>query len=394
MKVIRLRNHITVILEDGTMITNTKCTDEMYNNVLVNQENEDEILDLLVPEYTNKLEEFESKAELKEDLEQSSILDFEDGKVYLRSVSNLILPEELATAIRDAEKEGDKELLQSYINFWTLCSLNPNAEARKNLFWFLRKYGMRISKSGLFVTYRNVNVKEEGREIDNKLAEFVSSQYTRVKFKLKKSPKNYYVGYQEGVDDENLIINLDSSKFKTIIGKLDELYFKLSDESGDSSPVYTDAHSGKFRIKIGKVVSMPRGACDERSDVTCSRGLHVAGKSWLSQGYYGQQSIMCLVNPADVVAVPPLDNYGKMRTCAYFPVKLINRDEQGQMITEEFPDGFEDDFMKLIAYSGEVNNEENLEYTLEIPSTPELNRKNITSRLEEISKSLSGKYVN
>ena len=103
---------------------------------------------------------------------------------------------------------------------------------------------------------------------------------------------------------------------------------------------------------------------------------------------------MCLVNPADVCAIPVEDNYGKMRTCAYFPVKLVNRDEDGNIIDEEYPDGFEDDFMKLIAYSGEINNEENLEYTFEIPSTPELNRKNIISRLEEISKSLSGKYVN
>lgn len=397
MKVIRLRNHITVILEDGTMITNTKCTDEMYNNVIANQESEDQVLEILVPEYSAKLEEFEFKQDLVESMAQSKYITFEDGKAYLKDISNLIMPEELATSFMNAERENNEELMQSYRNFWTLCSLNPNAEARKNLFWFLARYGMRISKSGLFVAYRNVNLKEEGTEVNSELAEFISSQYTRVKFKLKKAPSNYYVGYLEGVE-ESLAINIDSSKLKQVLGRLDDLYFKLSDDNLDddnssSSPVYTDAHSGKFTIKIGKPVSMKRSLCDENQDVTCSRGLHVAGRSWLSQGYFGQLSLMCLVNPADVVAVPPYDNYGKMRTCAYFPVQLISRDEDGNIIDENLPDGFEDDFMRLIAYEGLKNEAENLTYTVEIPQTPELNRQNIISKLDDISKSLS-KYVN
>ena len=271
MKIIRLKNHITVILEDGTMITNTGCTDEMYNKVVENQENEDEILNLLVPEFAAKKEEFETKTEVIKNIQESKIVTYEDNKAYLKEISNLILPEELAIAIIEAEKAGDLDLLQSYKNFWTLCSLNPNAEARKNLFWFLKKYGMKISKSGLFVTYRNVNIKEEGTEIDNTLASYVSEQYLRVKTRLKKSPKNYYVG--KGENDE-LRINLDSSKLEEVIGKLDELYFKLSDEQGES-PTYTDAHSGRFKIKIGKVVTMPRSQCDENSSITCSRGLNM-----------------------------------------------------------------------------------------------------------------------
>lgn len=397
MKVIRLRNHITVILEDGTMITNTKCTDEMYNEVLANQENEEQVLEILVPEYSAKVEEFEFKEDLIKSMENSTLITFENGKAYLRDISNLVLPEELATAIVEAENTDNEDALQSYKNFWTLCSLNPNAEARKNLFWFLRKYGMKISRSGLFVAYRNVNLKKDGKEVNSKLAEFISSQYTRVKFKLKKAPSNYYVGYLEGVE-ESLGINIDSSKLKQVLGRLDDLYFKLSDDNLDdnnssSSPVYTDAYTGRFKIKIGKPVSMKRSLCDENQNITCSKGLHVAGKSWLSEGYYGQQSIMCLVNPADVVAVPPYDNYGKMRTCAYFPVQLIQRDEDNNIIEENFPDGFEDDFMKLIAYEGTKNEAENLKYTIEIPQTPELNRQNIISKLDSISKSLS-KYVN
>ena len=182
-------------------------------------------------------------------------------------------------------------------------------------------------------------------------------------------------------------------KLKEVLGVLDEMYFKLSDEQGDESPTYTDGHTGTFNIKIGQPVTMPRSKCDESSLNTCSRGLHVAGKSWLTQGYFGNISLICLVNPADVVAVPPQDNYGKMRTCAYYPVAVVKRDENGDIINDEFEDGFEDDFMDLISYAGEKNEEEKLSYTFKIPDIPEINKKNIVNKLGEISKKLN-KYVN
>lgn len=399
MKIIKLQNHLTVILKDGTVISKNDCTDELYFKLLEAKENEDEVLKLIIPEFMAKLLEYNESKEIvktiKEDLSNSSTLSLEGDKAYIREVSDLIVPKELAEAIIQAEKmkEEGADLLQSYLNFWTLCSLNPNAEARKNLFWFLKKYGMRISKSGLFVTYRNVNLTEDSKvqEVNVELSEFVSEQYVRVKFKLKKSPKNYTVGTLDG----NYSIQIDPNKLDSVEGNLNDLYLSLSQEEA-ATPVYTDAHSGTFKIRIGKIVSMLREQCDERQHVTCSRGLHVAGKEWLAQGYFGQQSIMCLVNPADVVAVPPYDNYGKMRVCAYFPVQLIKRDDQGRIIDEDFPDGFEDDFMHLITYSGTKNNKETSQYTFKIPNQgeiPELNKDNIQGKLEEIYKSLGKKVV-
>lgn len=390
MKVIKLKNYLTVILEDGTILSTNNCTEELYKKVMENIGNEDLILELLVPEYKNRLEEFEAKTEIIEGVKKSKHLTFVENKAYLKDISDLIVPEELVEVILKAENEGNSELIQTYKNFWTLCSLNPNAEARKNLFWFLARYGMRITKSGLFVAYRNVKLKKEGKKIDHALVEFVSEQYSRVKWKLKKSPKNYYVGYGE---EGELKINIDSSKLKTTVGVLDELYFKLSDEQGDESPTYTDGHTGKFSIKIGQPVTMERSKCDESSYNTCSRGLHVAGRSWLTKGYFGNISLICLVNPADVVAVPPQDNYGKMRTCAYYPVAVVQRDEEGNIVNDEFEDGFEDDFMNLISYAGEKNTEENLTYSFKIPDVPEINRKNIIDKLDSISKKLN-KYVN
>lgn len=391
MKIIRIKNHITVVLSDGTMLNHNNCTDEMYNEIVNNQENDDKVRELIVPEYAKKKEEVEIKTKILNDFRGSKYISVFGNSVYIKSVSELTVPEDLAIALFKAEQERDTELVQTYLNFWTLASLNPDSRARTNLFWFLKRYGMTISKSGLFVAYRNVKLKKEGSGIDTSLAKFVSEQYIRVKTKLKKSPKNYIVGYQVGLTEDNLIIAQDKAKFKKVLGQLDILYGQLSDEN--VAPIYTDAHSGTFTIKIGEVVSMPREKCDSRQDQTCSRGLHVAGRQWLSQGYFGQISLMVLVNPADVVAVPPEDNYGKMRVCAYYPVQLIERDQSGQIINTEINDGFEDDFMEKICYEGQVNNNDDGNYSIVIPEIPEINKSKISSRLKEISLSLK-KYVN
>lgn len=399
MKVIKIKNYITVILSDGTALTNSDCTDELYNQIINNQDDDEMVKSLLVPEMYKKKEEFELRKDLIDNLNESSLLTTKGSSVYMEEVSQLSLPQDFAMAVAKAEKDGNIELIETYKNFWTLCSLNPDSRARTNLFWFLNKYGMSISKSGLFVAYRNVELKSEGSKIDSQKAQFISDEYTRVKFKLKKSPKNYDVYVRMDSDMETCDFSLGSTDalpkiFKKFtswarLGNLNELYAELSNE--DSSPVYTDGYTRKFTIKIGEPVSIDRKLCDPVQENTCSRGLHVAGKSWLSQGYFGNTSLKVLVNPADVVAVPPEDSYGKMRCCAYYPVQLIKRDEEGNIVDENYDDGFEDDFLDLITYEGEMNSEDNF-YKLTLPDIPEINNETIRERLSEIKKSLN-KYV-
>jgi len=55
--------------------------------------------------------------------------------------------------------------------------------------------------------------------------------------------------------------------------------------------------------------------------------------------------------------------------------------------------GFEDDFIGKIVYTGDINNEDAGNYQIVIPTIPELNKSNILNRLAEIKKSTS-KYVN
>ena len=381
MKIIRVMDTVTVVLNNGEIISSSECTDEMFVNIYNNQTDEDYVKSILIPEFKNKQTIVAEKKNLMEDLEYSQYLTAKGSSVYLLDISELSVPEDLVEAILLAEKEQDEELIQSYLNFWTLVSLNPDSRCRQNLFWFLNKYGMTISRSGLFVAYRNVKIKKAGISIDPKLANFVSSEYARIKFVSKKSPKDYLV--LKTVDG----YVLTKTSCDNTIGNLSDLYKQLSDV--EVSTVYTDGYTGKFEIKLGEIVSMPREKCDSVQENSCSKGLHVAGKTWLKENYFGEVGLMVLVNPADVVAVPPIDDYGKMRTCAYYPVSIVEFDENGDIIDTEIEDGFEDDFIDKICYSGLINNNDINPYFVTIPDIPELDKSKINNRLLEMAMGLN-----
>lgn len=395
MKISKIGKNLTVVLSDGTLLSNSECTDDLFQSIKDNLENEETIRNLLTPKKLELEIEIEEKQKFYDKLRKSELLTTVGNSVYLTKVSELTLPQSLAEAIFKAEEDEDEELVQTYTNFWTLCCLNPDSRARTNLFWFLEKYGITISKSGLFVAYRNVDIKQEGTVFDTELTQAICVQYARIKFKSKKSPKKYtlYYNVDDNVKEYKVAQNhsISSLKFQNcnncVVGNLKELYDSLSKEG---ATVYTDNRTGKMNIVMGKPVSMPRSKCDSKQENTCSSGLHVASKEWLiGAGAFGKISILVLVNPADVVAVPPQDGYGKMRTCRYYPVKVI--DDKSNLIDsdEEYDNGFEDDFMNQIIYSGEFNNEASFDHTLFIPEIPEISREKILNRLEDIANSMN-----
>lgn len=273
MKVIRVMDTITVVLSNGGIISSDNCTDEMFMDIYNHQNDEEYVQNLLLPEFQTKKVIAEAKKELFEGIEVSKYLVVKGASVYIPTISELSLPEDLVTAFLKAEKEDNKEVVQTYLNFWTLVSLNPDSRCRQNMFWFLNKYGMKISKSGLFVGYRNVLVQKEGTNIDAKLAQAISSEYSRIKFISKKSPKDYMLCKEDGefVTKKATAIKDEDN----VVGPLDKLYTSLSNV--EVTTVYTDAHTKTFEIKIGQIVSMPREKCDTIQENSCSRGLiHVA----------------------------------------------------------------------------------------------------------------------
>lgn len=310
-KVIKVDNKVTVLLENGDFVER-EITDEKFKKILEAQ-SDDEVLRILCPEYQEVVDSRNKALSMVEKLRQSKLLRVKNDTIYWDNVSSLSIPVELAEAIVDAELEHNDLKISTYRNFWTLMSLNPDERCRKNLFWFLQKYGMTISRCGFFVGYRNVDKTEE----------------------------------------EN---------------------------------VFTDHHSHTFKIRIGEMVTMDRNKCDAVQENTCSTGLHIGGKGWLKRNYYGNTGLACLVNPADVVAVPPLDNYGKLRTCAYLPMEIIHYDKNDDVIPLDVEDGFDCSYVTKVIYEGTMGTKEDSTYKINIPEIPGITVESIQDKLLEIAK--------
>ena len=310
-KVIKVDNKVTVLLENGDFIER-EVTDEEFKKVLEAQ-SDDEVLRILCPEYSEIVDSRNKALSMVEKLRQSKLLRVENDTIYWDNVSSLSVPVELAEAIVDAELEHNDLKISTYRNFWTLMSLNPSEECRKNLYWFLQLHGLKLAKCGFFVAYRNVDTtKEKG--------------------------------------------------------------------------VYTDHHSHSTRIKIGEMVTLPREKCDCDSNNECSKGLHCASVKWLKKNYFGNVGLACLVNPADVVAVPHNSEYGKLRTCAYLPMEIIHYDKNDNVIPLDVEDGFDCSYVTKVIYEGTMGTEQDSTYKINIPEIPGTTSESIQNKLLEIAK--------
>lgn len=311
-KIIKIDSKVIVMFEDGSYCERNDVSKEEFETI-VKAESDEEAFAIMCPEHSKVVQEYLDVKGIFDRIEKSNLLTLEGEVVYWKEVSELSMPTELVKAVLDAEEQGDEVRVDTYRNFWTLMGLNPDEKCRKNLFWFLERNGLIISRCGFFVAYRNV---VPTKDVD----------------------------------------------------------------------VYTDAHSGTTRIEIGKVVTMPREKCDSDSDVTCSRGLHLGARTWLKQNYFGSQGLVCLCNPADVVAVPKLDYYGKLRTCAYLPIEKAQFDNNGDVIAFEAHDGFDCGYVTQVIYEGLMGTETDSPYKIVIPEVPGINKEVISDKLLDIAK--------
>jgi hypothetical protein len=86
---------------------------------------------------------------------------------------------------------------------------------------------------------------------------------------------------------------------------------------------YTDCRTGTFDNSVGAEPSMARNMVNEDPEQTCSHGLHVAAKHYLNC-FYGPITLMCEVDPRDVVSCPIDYNFAKLRTCRYKVVEDVS----------------------------------------------------------------------
>lgn len=237
------------IFKNGDFLHVEFSNGEVYDSKIQNEEDWQFIL-----EHKTDEESIYQRLMIKDALvtpkmvEDSSILKLRGASVYMNGVSEISIPADFVAKIIDAERNNDQEALQTYINFWTLVSLNPDARVRNNIFWFIRKWNMRINKSGLIVAYRNAVLKNSTLTTDE-VKEILNSYY-KVKYIEKEDPNE---------------IPWDDNK------SLQDYYNQILNDS-DGSPVYTDAHSHTTTIKLGHPVSIPREECDAEQEHSCSQG--------------------------------------------------------------------------------------------------------------------------
>lgn len=98
----------------------------------------------------------------------------------------------------------------------------------------------------------------------------------------------------------------------------------------------TSFHDSKTKHEVGKEVEMPRGMVDDRSNVTCSTGLHFCSHTYLPQYCAGSGRVLILkIHPRDVVSIPEDYNDSKGRACKYLVLDELVDD--ARKVVEEKP---------------------------------------------------------
>lgn len=229
------------------------------------------------------------------------------GFVYLKGFSTPI-HQTLVDAIIDAKENVESPYsFDSLVLFTKWLMLNPDKHIRDSLFGWIKTSKLAITSEGNIISYRNVVTTNKG--VNNKLNNFITESYLKIK-KAKKSTSKIVAlldndgepFLEEATTDYNLRV-----QYEEVIN------------NSSTKTIYTDNHTKAMHIELGVPVSMPRKDCDNDPYSSCSSGLHQMSKGYRLK--LGDALLTCLVNPYNVVAIPSYDNT-KFRCCEYLPVGL------------------------------------------------------------------------
>jgi hypothetical protein len=323
---------LTIVLNDGSILTKLNATTDDFNNAR-GAKTEEYLLSLVGdPKIVDERKKVEREYKKVEAIINSfdvlrNLKDFRvDGNsVYLvgidRSLPQLLVEEFLVIVNRHGANQNalDKnEEFQSLKRFFMWCCLNPRAEVANELYRFLKENSFRITKQGFFVALRNVVTLDN----DNELVKFVSNAYNKVKAVWKKSPDNYRV---VKLDGEYRLQSVDSPFNNCeLIGNLTTLYLDLPNMAGNR---FTDDWTKTFDIRLGKVVNMPMEDCNWSTQDCAAAGLHFTADQIHYVGC-GDQSVLVLINPMKVVGI----GQHKGRCYEYLPIMAVPREEATEIL--------------------------------------------------------------
>lgn len=87
------------------------------------------------------------------------------------------------------------------------------------------------------------------------------------------------------------------------------------------------------------------------------------------------------------------DDYGKLRCCEYYPVAVVERDEEGNIKEPVFEDGFDDSFLDFTLTNYGVNNDDPEKQLIHLPTIPELRKEQILKNLNKIREVVKKKVI-
>lgn len=426
-----VNNVLTVVLNDGSILSKTGATREDFEDVK-NSIDESEVLDIIEDQAImaeRKRAEAEAirLAALKRGMELLKNVDelrVDGSSVYFkgidRSLPQLMVEKLIELRHKDPYMTQNDEFL-SLKRFFMWCCLNPRAEVADKLYNFLMKNSFKITKQGFFAALRNVVTLHGGTE----LVDFVSNAYNKVKAVWKKSPNDYTVFTKDGQfvfvhnsslsetfeceycngsgyldDTDDICDECDGSgectsytDYGEKVGNLTALYLDLPNRAENR---YTDAHTRTFDIRVGRVVDMDPSKCRWNTDDCGAEGLHFTSDEIHYVGC-GDQSVLVLINPMKVVGI----GESKGRCWEYLPIMTVPREESTTILhdldfdTLQLDDAYavrELEGLAEKAKEGFVT--EARKHSFNIPAISHVQIDNIVNSLGEMKEILSNRVVN
>lgn len=402
---IGVNNTLTVVLKNGQVLTKSGVETED----LAKCKTEDDVIKLMstkeAVEEKQKFEEVKKEVELIQSnfdiLVETEDFEVIDGSVYLKGVNRSVprlLVKRFAELINNAKSgylnpysflENNIDY-QSLIRFWKKCCLNPNAQSAEDLYEFLENHNMKIDQHGNFYAYRRVQTVEGEK---TELVDFISNAYNKIKAVWKKNPVNYCILEEDGEYRIGNINSKDDGRAVSL-GNLKDLYLDLPNMKENR---YTSAHTGREDYRVGNVISMPRNEGDDDNGRNCSMGFHAASKKYDYSGF-GDQDILVIINPMDVLAVP-VGEVGKLRTCRWYFAMTLEENERFILDEDDFDvtylgDVFEEKCLEdLEEHVKRGFTEEVKRHTFTIPNISAKEISNICKSLAEIQEELKARVV-
>ena len=91
---------------------------------------------------------------------------------------------------------------------------------------------------------------------------------------------------------------------------------------------YKDIHTGSINNSVGQIIQMDRALVNDDPSQGCHTGLHLGSEDFV-QSFGGEGvTILCKVNPKDVVSIPFDASYAKMRVCRYEVIGEVKGDDK------------------------------------------------------------------